>query len=84
MRAKGKKVGLLRPLTIWPFPDELVKHYLSEVKGIIVPELNQGQLSLELKRVLGHRKTRKIVEVQKNTGELITPQEIINAMKEVH
>lgn len=82
-RKHGKKVGLLRPLTIWPFPDEAIKKYLGDVKGVIVPELNQGQLSLEIKRVLGHRKTRKIIEVQKNTGELITPKEILQAIKEV-
>jgi len=82
-RKHGKKVGLLRPLTIWPFPDGAIKKYLADVKGVIVPELNQGQLSLEIKRVLGHRKTRKIIEVQKNTGELITPDEILQAIKEV-
>ncbi len=83
-RKSGKKVGLLRPLTIWPFPDEAIKKYLSNMKAVIVPELNQGQLSLEIKRVLGRRKTRKIIEVQKNTGELITPKDILNAIKEVH
>ncbi|MCF7913158.1 MAG: 2-oxoacid:acceptor oxidoreductase subunit alpha [Candidatus Cloacimonetes bacterium] len=79
----GKKLLLVRPLTIWPFPDEAVHTYLSDKKMIIVPELNQGQLSIEIKRILGKsKKTRKIVEVHKVTGELITPEEILKAMKE--
>ena len=87
-RKSGKRVGLLRPLTIWPFPDEAVRKLLGSKKTVIVPELNQGQLSLEIKRVLGgiwnyeNRKTKKIIEVRKTNGELITPAEILNAIKE--
>ncbi len=81
----GKKILLVRPLTIWPFPDQAVRKYLSDKKLIIVPELNQGQLSIEIKRILGvSKKTRRIVEVQKVTGELITPEDILKAIKEEH
>lgn len=88
-RKSGRRLGLLRPLTIWPFPDDAVRKYLSNKKAIIVPELNQGQLSLELRRVMGGvwnidtRKSKKIIEVRKNNGELITPEEILKAIKEV-
>ncbi len=88
-RKSGRRIGLLRPLTIWPFPDEAVRTHLSNKKVVVVPELNQGQLSLEIKRVMGGiwnyelRKTKKIIEIQKNNGELITPAEILNAIKGV-
>ncbi len=88
-RKRGIRVGLLRPLTIWPFPDAAVKKYLGDKKAIIVPELNEGQLSLELKRVMGGiwnyeiRKTKNIVELHKNSGELITPEEIFQTIREV-
>ena len=88
-RKRGIKVGLLRPLTIWPFPDAAVKKYLGDKKAIIVPELNEGQLSQELKRVMGGiwnyeiRKTKNIVELHKNSGELITPDEIFQTIREV-
>jgi 2-oxoglutarate ferredoxin oxidoreductase subunit alpha len=79
----GKKMLLVRPLTIWPFPDEAVFNYLSEKHIIIIPEMNQGQLAHEIKRVLGsNRKTRRIVELQKITGELITPEEILSCARE--
>nr|MBC8385163.1 2-oxoacid:acceptor oxidoreductase subunit alpha [Candidatus Cloacimonadota bacterium] len=73
-------------LTIWPFPDDVVKKYFRNLKTIIVPELNQGQLELELKRVLenmGDRKKRRILPMHKYDGELITPSEIYNMIKEV-
>ncbi|MCF7919117.1 MAG: 2-oxoacid:acceptor oxidoreductase subunit alpha [Candidatus Cloacimonetes bacterium] len=81
----GKKMLLVRPLTIWPFPDEAVTKYLSDKRMIIIPELSQGQLSHEVKRVLGvSKKTRRIVELQKVTGELISPEEILNSSREAH
>ena len=88
LRKAGRRVGMLRPLTIWPFPDDAVRKYLSDKKMIIVPELNQGQLSRELKRVMGgvwnysKQKSRKIVELQKNNGEIITPEEIVTLFRE--
>ena len=88
-RKKGIKVGMMRPLTIWPFPDALVKKYLGDKKAIIVPELNQGQLSMELKRVMGGiwnydtRKTKKIEEIHRTDGLLITPDQILQSIMEV-
>ncbi len=88
-RRKGIKVGMLRPLTIWPFPDRAVKTYLSDKKAVIVPELNEGQLSKELKRVMGGiwnyeiRKTKNIIELQKCSGKLITPDDILQVIKGV-
>jgi len=88
-RKKGIRVGMMRPLTIWPFPDALVKKYLGEKKAIIVPELNEGQLSLELKRVMGGiwnyetRKTKKIKEINRTDGLLITPDQILQTIMEV-
>lgn len=88
-RKKGIRVGLLRPLTIWPFPDEAIKKYLGDKKAIIVPELNEGQLSKALKRVMGAiwsyelRKSKNIIGLNKNNGEMITPDEILQVIKEV-
>ena len=51
LRKVGVKAGLLRPLTIWPFPDRAVAEISSRVKAIIVPEMNLGQMTLEVERV---------------------------------
>ncbi len=81
-RAKRHKVGMFRPLTIWPFPEQMIRDKFKDVKAVIVPELAEGQLLGELKRVL--RKTNiKFYPIQKTNGELITPDDISEAIKEV-
>ncbi|MGI6226756.1 MAG: 2-oxoacid:acceptor oxidoreductase subunit alpha [Peptococcales bacterium] len=51
LRAGGIKAGLFRPITIWPFPEQALRAKLEQVKHIIVPEMNYGQLILEVERV---------------------------------
>ncbi|MCB5230853.1 MAG: 2-oxoacid:acceptor oxidoreductase subunit alpha [Candidatus Cloacimonas sp.] len=82
-RNEGLKVGLLRPLTIWPFPDEAVQKMLRNVETVIVPELNQGQLIHEIERLTKDKTDSDIVKIQKANGELITPNEIYKSIKEV-
>lgn len=42
---EGMKVGVLKLVTIWPFADKEVKAVLSKVKGVVVPEMNLGQVA---------------------------------------
>ena len=46
---EGVKVGLLRPITLWPFPSKAIKEYAKKVKGILVMELNAGQMIEDVK-----------------------------------
>lgn len=82
-RAEGIKVGLLRPLTIWPFPDEAVRKMLRDVETVIVPELNQGQLIHEIRRLTKDKSESDVVSIRKVNGDLITPNEILRKIKEV-
>ena len=50
LRNQGVKAGLLRPLTLWPFPDDKVLEVAKRVKKIIVPEMNLGQAFFEVQR----------------------------------
>jgi 2-oxoglutarate ferredoxin oxidoreductase subunit alpha len=43
-REEGLKVGMLRPITLWPFPTKAIAAYADKVKGILVTELNAGQM----------------------------------------
>ncbi|MCL6615123.1 MAG: hypothetical protein K6U03_11025 [Firmicutes bacterium] len=54
-RAQGKKVGLLRLITIWPFCRRAVESVLERCRVLIVPEMNLGQMSREVKRVVQGR-----------------------------
>ena len=49
-RKKGRKVGMLRLMTIWPFADKAIAELSKKVKGILVAELNYGQVVNEVRR----------------------------------
>jgi 2-oxoglutarate ferredoxin oxidoreductase subunit alpha len=52
-KAKGIKVGHLRLITAWPFPEKRLLELAAHVKAFVMPELNYGQMFLEMQRVLG-------------------------------
>lgn len=78
-RKAGIKAGLLRPLTIWPFPDKAVSELAKKVKAIIVPELNLGQMVLEVERC--SRGATKVEGIHRVDGEPITPAQILEVIK---
>lgn len=82
-RSEGIKLGLLRPLTIWPFPDEAVRKMLQDVEAVIVPELNQGQFIREIKRLTRDKSEGTVVGLTKVNGQMLTPTEILSKVKEV-
>ena len=76
-REKGVKVGMLKLITIWPFPAKLVEEKTKNAKAIIVPELNTGQLVGEVERYVGRD---RVVSVTRVDGELFEPEEILEAI----
>ncbi len=80
-RGKGLKVGLLKLGTIWPFMRSAVEKVLQTSKNILVPEMNMGQISREVKRV--NRGIAKVFTLNKVDGTIITPEEILNRIQEV-
>jgi len=79
-REKRMKVGLIQPLTIWPFPDEYIEHILDQLDLIIVAELNQGQLIGEVMRVV--RGKTRVRGLFRYDSELITPDQIFDKIRE--
>ena len=73
-REKGIKVGMVRLMTIWPFADKVVKQVAEKVKGILVPELNYGQLVREVERAAGGKALVK--SLAKYNTEIFVPDEI--------
>jgi 2-oxoglutarate/2-oxoacid ferredoxin oxidoreductase subunit alpha len=72
-RAKGLRVGLFRPITLWPFPERALREATAGARAVLVPELNAGQLSLEIERILGRE---RVTGIHRVNGEPITPAEI--------
>ncbi|WP_432664847.1 2-oxoacid:acceptor oxidoreductase subunit alpha [Wukongibacter baidiensis] len=81
LREEGIKVGMFRPITIWPFPEEQVSRLSEKVKSIVVAEMNLGQIVYEVERIA--KGNCKIDLVGKANGEVITPDEIVSKVKEV-
>ena len=68
----------LRVKTVWPFPDEPLREFLSDKQTVVVPEMNQGQMIHEVERVAPSK--CKVIGVNRVDGELITPDEIEAAL----
>lgn len=81
MREKGLKIGLLSIKTVWPFPEEVVRELSKKVKYIFVPEMNMGQMILEIERIV--KDNCPVRGINKFNGEIITPEEIISNIEEV-
>lgn len=81
-RKRGMKVGLLKLNTLWPFMRTEVESVLHRSKIVIVPEMNMGQISREVKRV--NKGDAKVFTLNKVDGTMITPDEIFLKIKEVY
>jgi 2-oxoglutarate ferredoxin oxidoreductase subunit alpha len=80
LRASGKKVGLFRPITLWPSPAKKIKHYTDKIKNVLVVELNIRQYTEEIERVSGRTDLEGLYKVN---GRAIAPAEIVAKVKEV-
>ncbi len=77
IRKEGKKVGLLRLKTIWPFADQIINEIGSSMKKIFVPEMNMGQISGEIKKYVAC----EVISCNQTDGEVIYPDKIIDEVK---
>ena len=79
-REEGIKVGLFRPITLWPFPSDALAERARQVKGILVVELNSGQM---IEDVMLAVKCQIPVEHFGRLGGIVPdPDEVIEALKE--
>ncbi|AEA34488.1 2-oxoacid:acceptor oxidoreductase subunit alpha [Hippea maritima] len=78
-RKEGIKVGMFRPLTVWPSPEQQIKDIAGKVKNIIVPEMNLGQYILEVQRIVGD--AANVYGISQATGTLIRPSQILEKIK---
>lgn len=80
-REKGIKAGLLKLNTLWPFMRTAVEKVVAQAKIVIVPEMNMGQISREVKRVI--KSDVRVFTINKVDSTIITPHEIMARIKEV-
>ncbi len=77
-RERGIKAGLLQLITLWPFPRRHLEPLLRQVRAALVPELNMGQMSREVKRI--NQGLTRVEALNRIDGNLITPDEIMERL----
>src|SRR3990172_3990610 len=75
----GIKVGQLKLNVVWPFPEEIIKKWAWQVKAMIVPEINMGQMVLEVERAAAGK--CRVVSVPHPGGDIHRPEVILEAIK---
>ncbi|MBT4520672.1 MAG: 2-oxoacid:acceptor oxidoreductase subunit alpha [Halieaceae bacterium] len=80
-RAEGIKVGMFRPVTVWPFPATALKAILPGIRSLLIPEMNAGQLIHEVERYTDARHT--VEGLNRIDGEAIAPNEILDRIREL-
>ncbi len=80
-RAEGIKVGLLRPITLWPFPSQKIAELAGHAKGFLVPELNAGQMVEDVRLAVNGKVP--VEHYGRLGGMLFSPKEILDNLKKV-
>ena len=81
-RRQGIKAGVFQALTIWPFPENILKTRFERIKNVLTVELNMGQLKYEIERVAPNDVEKRAL--LKATGVPFTPALILKSIKEFH
>jgi 2-oxoglutarate ferredoxin oxidoreductase subunit alpha len=79
-RAQGIKVGWLKLVTVWPFPEDLIRQLAWRVKAFVVPEINYGQIALEVERCAGGQ--ARTILVPHAGGDIHEPHVVLEAISE--
>ncbi|MEE8619958.1 MAG: 2-oxoacid:acceptor oxidoreductase subunit alpha, partial [Dehalococcoidia bacterium] len=77
LRAEGRRIGMLRLKTLWPFPDSLKKMIGPRADVLFVPEMNKGQVAGEVSKYV----SCQVVAFTQTNGEVIYPGAIIEQLR---
>lgn len=80
-RERGIAAGLFRPITLWPFPEQQFREQVTGASAVLVPEMNAGQLSLEIERFCPD--ATKLQTLNRIDGEAISPAQILEQIEEL-
>ena len=80
-REKGIKAGLIRPITLWPFPSESVARAADRVKGFISVELSMGQMIDDIRLAENCRKP--VVLCNRVGGMIPSPEQVLKAIEDM-
>ena len=78
-RSEGIKVGLIRPITLWPFPKEALRKAADQVKAFVTVELNMGQMIEDVRLYTGDRKP--VTLCNRCGGMIVSPDEVLESIR---
>ncbi|MEJ2727162.1 MAG: 2-oxoacid:acceptor oxidoreductase subunit alpha [Deltaproteobacteria bacterium] len=78
-RQEGIRVGSLRLISIWPFPEKHILELAKKVRAFVVPEINAGQIRLEVERCAGGR--APVFGVHRLGGDILEPRQVLGAIR---
>jgi 2-oxoglutarate ferredoxin oxidoreductase subunit alpha len=76
---EGIRIGYLRLITVWPFPEERIQTLAKKIRAFVVPEINDGQIVREVERCAAGQ--AKVIGVNRLGGDILEPQQVLSALR---
>jgi 2-oxoglutarate ferredoxin oxidoreductase subunit alpha len=78
-RQEGIRVGYLRLITVWPFPEERIRNLAKGIRAFVVPEINMGQMVREVERCAAGQAL--VVGANRAGGDILEPEHVLNVIR---
>jgi 2-oxoglutarate ferredoxin oxidoreductase subunit alpha len=79
-RRAGIRVGYLRLITVWPFPEERIRMLAKQIRAFVVPEINAGQILREVQRCAAGQ--AHVIGVNRLGGDILEPERVLSALRQ--
>ena len=79
-KKEGIRVGLLRLITVWPFPDDRIRQLAKQVRAFVVAEINMGQIVREVERCAASN--AQVHGVNRPGGDILEPDQVLAAIRQ--
>ena len=76
---EGIRIGYLRLITVWPFPEERIQTLAKKIRAFVVPEINDGQILREVERCAAGQ--AQVIGVNRLGGDILEPQRVLSALR---
>ena len=78
-RQEGIRVGYLRLITVWPFPEERIRNLAKGIRAFVVPEINMGQISREVERCAAGQAL--VIGANRAGGDILEPEHVLEVIR---
>lgn len=78
-RQEGIRVGYLRLITVWPFPEEHIRRLAKGIRAFVVPEINMGQISREVERCAAGQ--AQVFGANRAGGDILEPKHVLDVIR---